>query len=64
MDYFSSDDLDSVAYIEKKSNAVVLKFYGFPNEMTAQLFITYSMMKLGFDFQPTNGDEMPSKMIH
>ena len=64
MDYFSSDDLDSVAYIEKKSNAVVLKFYGFPNDITAELFITYSMMKLGFDFKPTNGDEMPSKMIH
>ena len=63
MDYFSSDELDSIAYIEKKSNAVVLKFYGFPNEMTAQLFITYSMMKMGFDFHPIN-DEMPSKMIH
>ena len=43
MDYFSSDDLDSVAYIEKKSKAVVLKFYGFPNEITAQLFINYSI---------------------
>jgi hypothetical protein len=64
MDYFSSDDLDSVAYIEKKSKAVVLKFYGFPNEITAQLFIDYSMMKLGFNFQPISGEEMKSKMIH
>jgi len=63
MNYFSSDDLESVAFIEKKSKAVVLKFYGFPNEMTAELFITYSMMKLGFDFQPIN-EEMKSKMIH
>jgi hypothetical protein len=63
MEYFSSDDLESVAFIEKKSKAVVLKFYGFPNEMTAELFITYSMMKLGFDFQPIN-EEMKSKMIH
>ena len=63
MEYFSSDDLESVAFIEKKSKAVVLKFYGFPNEMTAELFITYSMMKLGFDFQPIN-EEMQSKMIH
>jgi len=31
--------------------------------MTAQLFITYSMMKMGFDFHPIN-DDMPSKMIH
>ena len=63
MDYFSSDELDSVAFIEKKSNAVVLKFYGFPNDIAAQLFITYSMTRLGFDFQPIN-DDMPSKMIH
>jgi len=63
MDYFSADDLDSVAFIEKKSKAVVLKFYGFPNEITAQLFITYSMMRLGFDFYPLS-DDMPSKMIH
>ena len=63
MDYFSGDDLDSVAYIEKKSKAVVLKFYGFPNDITAELFITYSMMKLGFDFQPADED-MKSKMIH
>tara|TARA_R100001594_G_scaffold723_7_gene2871 strand:- start:3907 stop:4098 length:192 start_codon:yes stop_codon:yes gene_type:complete len=63
MDYFSADDLDSVAFIEKKSKAVVLKFYGFPNEITAQLFITYSMMRLGFDFHPLS-DDMPSKMIH
>ena len=64
MDYFSSDDLDSVAYIEKKSKAVVLKFYGFPNEITARLFIDFSMMKLGFDFLPISGDEMKSKMLH
>ena len=64
MDYFSSDDLDSVAFIERKSKAVVLNFYGFPNEITAELFITYSMMRLGFDFNPTTGDKMISKMIH
>ena len=63
MDYFSADDLDSVAYIEKKSKAVVLKFYGFPNDIAAQLFINYSMTRLGFDFQPINED-MKSKMIH
>ena len=63
MEYFSSEDLDSVAYIDRESKAVTLKFYGFPNEMTAQLFITYSMMRMGFDFHPIN-DDMKSKMIH
>ena len=63
MEYFSSEDLDSVAYIDRESKAVTLKFYGFPNEMTAQLFINYSMMRMGFDFHPIN-DDMKSKMIH
>jgi hypothetical protein len=63
MDYFSSEDLDSVAYIDRESKAVTLKFYGFPNEMTAQLFINYSMTRLKESFQPMNED-MKSKMIH
>ena len=63
MEYFSSEDLDSVAYIDRESKAVTLKFYGFPNKITAQLFINYSMTRLGFDFQPINED-MKSKMIH
>ena len=41
MDYFSADDLDSVAYIEEGSNNVILKFYGFPNKLAADLFISY-----------------------
>ena len=62
MDYFSSDDLDSVAFIERKSKAVVLKFYGFPNKTTADLFISYAMLTLGFEYEPLSS--MQSEMIH
>ena len=62
MDYFSADDLDSVAYIEEKTNNVIIKFYGFPNKLSADLFINYAMLNMGFDYQPT--DSMKSDMIH
>ena len=62
MDYFSADDLDSVAYIEDDTNNVIIKFYGFPNKLAAELFISYAMLNMGFDYQPIHG--MKSKMIH
>ena len=62
MDYFSADDLDSVAYIEDDTNNVIIKFYGFPNKLAAELFISYAMLNMGFDFTPT--ESMKSKMIH
>ena len=62
MAYFSADDLDSVAYIEEGSNNVILKFYGFPNKLAAELFISYAMLNMGFDYQPVSGTK--SDMIH
>jgi hypothetical protein len=62
MDYFSMDDLDSVAYIEEDTNNVIIKFYNFPNKTTADLFITYAMISMGFDYQPMNS--MKSDRIH
>ena len=62
MDYFSAEDLDSVAYIEEDSNNVIIKFYGFPNKVTADLFISYAMLNMGFEYQPLSG--MKSDMIH
>ena len=62
MDYFSADDLDSVAYIEDDTNNVVIKFYGFPNKLAAELFISYAMLNMGFDYQPVSSTK--SKMIH
>ena len=48
------DDLDSVAYIEEGTNNVIIKFYGFPNNKSADLFISYAMLSMGFDYQPLN----------
>ena len=62
MDYFSADDLDSVAYIEDNTNNVIIKFYGFPNKIAADLFISYAMLNMGFYYQPMDG--MKSDMIH
>ena len=31
MNYFSSEDLDCVCFIEEKTNNVVIKFFGMPN---------------------------------
>ena len=62
MDYFSADDLDSVAYIEEGTNNVIIKFYGFPNKISADLFISYAMLNMGFDYQPVSGTK--SDMIH
>ena len=62
MDYFTADDLDSVAYIEDDTNNVIIKFYGFPNKLAAELFISYAMLNMGFDYQPIHG--MKSEMIH
>jgi len=56
------DDLDSVAYIEEDTNNVIIKFYNFPNKTTADLFITYAMISMGFDYQPINS--MKSDRIH
>ena len=62
MDYFSADDLDSVAYIEDDTNNVIIKFYGFPNKLAAELFISYAMLNMGFDYQPVSGTK--SDMTH
>ena len=59
---FSLDDIESVAYVDKNNNDVIIKFVGFHNELASQLFITYAMLCIGFDFEAV--DSMPSKKIH
>ena len=62
MDYFTMDDLESIAYIDKDSNDVIIRFVGFGIDAASQLFITYAMLCMGFDFEPMGS--MPSKAIH
>ena len=59
---FSLDDIESVAYVDKNNNDVIIKFVGFPNELASQLFITYALLCSGVDFESV--DSMPSKKIH
>ena len=63
MNYFSSEDLDCVCYIEEKTNNVVIKFFGKPNHDSAQLFTSYIMMRLGFEYTPF-GEDNYSKSVH
>ena len=63
MNYFSSEDMDCVCYIEQKTNNVVIKFFGMPNKESAELFTIYAMSRLGFDYEPIN-QNMQSKEVH
>ena len=62
MDYFGLDDIESVAYVDKDNNDVIIKFVGFPNELASTLFIIYVMFCVGFVFEPP--DSMPSTKLH
>ena len=59
---FSLDDIESVAYVDKNNNDVIIKFVGFPTDVASQLFINYVMLCISFDFEAV--DSMPSKKIH
>jgi len=63
MNYFSTEDMDCVCYIEDKTNNVVIKFFGMPNNESAELFTMFVMNTLGFEYTPFN-HKMQSKMVH
>jgi len=63
MNYFSSEDMDCVCYIEEKTNNVVIKFFGMDNQDSAELFTIYVMNRLGFEYNSLSY-EMPSKSVH
>ena len=62
MDEFTKQDLESVCFVDKRQQRCSIKFQGFSNERSANLFITFAMLCLGFDYKPT--EDMPSKKIH
>jgi hypothetical protein len=63
MNYFTSEDMDCICYIEEKTNNVVIKFFGMPNNESAELFTMFAMQQLGFEYHSMNY-EMKSKMVH
>jgi hypothetical protein len=62
MDNFKLDDIESITYVDKDNNDVIIKFVGFPNELASTLFINYVMLCVGFDYESI--DSMPSTKIH
>ena len=63
MSVYYAEDFDCVCYIDEKTNNVVIKFFGMPNNDSAQLFTSYVMAKLGFEYMPF-GEDSYSKSIH
>ena len=52
---YDSQDIQSVVFIEPDTNNVVIKITGFPNKEIANLYISWIMAELSFDFTPMNG---------
>ena len=52
---YNSDDIQSVVFIEPKTNNVIIKITGFPNKDLANLYVSWVMNELSFDYTPMNG---------
>ena len=52
---YDSQDIQSVVFIEPDTNNVVIKITGFPNKEIANLYVSWIMAELSFDFTPMNG---------
>jgi hypothetical protein len=52
---YDSDNIQSVVFIEPKTNNVIIKITGFPNKDIANLYVSWIMAELSFDFTPMNG---------
>jgi hypothetical protein len=52
---YDSDDIQSVVFIEPKTNNVIIKITGFPNKDLANLYVSWVMNELSFDYTPMNG---------
>ena len=54
MDEFDTKDIKSVVYIDPKTNNVVIKITGLPNEMTSMMYMDWVMASLGFEYNSDN----------
>ena len=52
---YDSDDIQSVVFIEPKTNNVIIKITGFPNKDLANLYVSWVINELSFDYTPMNG---------
>jgi hypothetical protein len=51
---YDSDDIQSVVFIEPKTNNVIIKITGFPNKDLANLYVSWVMNELSFNYTPMN----------
>jgi len=52
---FDTEEIQSVVFIEPKTNNVIIKITGFPNEDLSYLYISWVMTMLDFNFKSTSG---------
>jgi len=52
---YDSQDIQSVVFIEPETNNVIIKITGFPNKDIANMYVSWIMAELSFDFTPMNG---------
>ena len=52
---YDSYEIQSVVFIEPKTNNVIIKITGFPNKDLANLYVSWVMNELSFDYTPMNG---------
>lgn len=52
---YDSQDIQSVVFIEPDTNNVIIKITGFPNKDIANMYVSWIMAELSFDFTPMNG---------
>ena len=52
---YNAEDIQSVVFIEPKTNTVVIKITGFPNKDMSKLYISWVMSMLEFDYSSEDG---------
>ena len=60
---YNTEDLNSIVYIEPKTNNLVIKIIGFDNYQLAEMFAHFVMANIQFDYDPVYSTTQ-SKMIH
>jgi len=52
---YDSEDIQSIVFVEPKTNNVVIKITGFPNKYVADMYVSWVMNSLQFDYTTENG---------
>jgi len=52
---YDSEDIQSIVFVEPKTNNVVIKITGFPNKYVADMYVSWVMNSLHFDYTTKNG---------